>query len=134
MGIDKGALVQHKVPRRGQDLLTDRAGATDLRSTLVSPTGDGAGLASEIADELGPVLAAMSGTPAERATALHVLLGEIRRLHAAGIITVDHSCLTCAHFRPATGRSAARCLLLGMALHHQDLRVDCPDHEPVAAD
>ena len=102
----------------------------DLRSSLVTLTNDGHTVATDIATELGPVLAAETGTSDERATTLRVLLGEIARLQTAGIITVNRSCLTCRHYQPPTTRTPARCLLLNTALHDQDLRVDCPEHEP----
>jgi DNA-binding MarR family transcriptional regulator len=105
----------------------------DLRSSLVTLTNDGHSVATDIATELRPVLAAEAGTSDERATTLRVLLGEIARLQAAGIITVNRSCLACRHYQPPATRTPARCLLLDTALHDQDLRVDCPEHEPATA-
>lgn len=58
------------------------------------------------------------------------MLGEIARLHDAGVITVNRSCLTCRHYQPPGPRSRARCLLLARPLPDRDLRVDCPEHEP----
>lgn len=104
----------------------------DLRSTLVVPTETGTRLAADVAAELAPLLGARSGTHTDRATTLRVLLGEIARLQAAGVITVNRSCLTCRHFQPAGPRSRARCLLLAAALPDHDLRVDCPEHSPVS--
>ena len=105
----------------------------DLRSTLVTLTRDGAAVAAAIATELRPILAARSGSTAERATTLRVLLGEIARLQHAGIITVNRSCLTCRHYQPPGTRTRARCLLLDTTLRDHDLRVDCPEHQPVAS-
>ncbi len=100
----------------------------DLRSTLVSLSGEGAEVAAAIETVLGPVLAAATGTPSERATTLRVLLGEIARLQEAGVITVNRSCLSCRHYEPPGARRPAHCLLLGTALPDQDLRVDCDEH------
>ena len=105
----------------------------DLRSSLVGLTQDGDRVATEAAKELRPLLAAEAGTAAERATTLRVLLGEVARLQTAGIITVNRSCLSCRHYQPPGSRSRARCLLLDSALRDQDLRVDCAEHEPLAA-
>ncbi len=102
----------------------------DLRTTLLSLTGAGEAVAADIATRLQPILRTESGTVAERATTLRVLLGEIARLQHAGVITVNRSCLTCRHYQPPGGRRRARCLLLGTALRDQDLRVDCGEHEP----
>ena len=88
----------------------------DLRSTLVALTDDGDRLAADAAAELAPLLAAGSGTDADRATTLRVLLGEIARLQAAGVITVNRSCLSCRHYQPPGPRTRARCLLLATAL------------------
>lgn len=101
----------------------------DLRSTIIRLTGEGQGVAIDISTEIGPVLTARSGTAPERETTLRVLLGEIARLQQAGIITVNRSCLTCRHYQPPTGRRRDRCLLLGLALRGEDLRVNCAEHE-----
>jgi DNA-binding MarR family transcriptional regulator len=104
----------------------------DLRTSLVVLTDSGEAVATDIATELGPVLAAEAGTTAERATTLRVLLGEIARLQTAGVITVNRSCLTCRHYQAPGPRAWAACLLLGTELRDQDLRVDCPEHQPAA--
>lgn len=115
--LDKRGLV-----RRDRD-------PSDLRSTLVVLTKDGRRLARATSDELAPLLVAVAGTERDRATTLRVLLGEIARLQAAGVITVNRSCLTCRHYQPPGPRSRARCLLLDRVLADQDLRVDCPEYE-----
>ena len=58
---------------------------------------------------------------------------QIARLQAAGVITVNRSCLSCRHYQPPGPRTRARCLLLATALADRDLRVDCPEHEPIPA-
>lgn len=117
------ALDKRGLTRRDRD-------PTDLRSTLVALTDTGTRLAADTATELGPLLAAVSGTDIDRSTTLRVLLGEIARLQATGVITVSRSCLTCHHYQPPGHRSRARCLLLASPLTDRDLRVDCPEHEP----
>jgi DNA-binding MarR family transcriptional regulator len=113
-------------------LVTRRRGLDDGRATVVALTPAGTRLATTVAAELAPLLAGNHATDhAERATALRVLLGEISRLHHAGIITVNRSCLTCQHFQPPADTAAAQCLLLGQALRDADLRLDCPDHHTV---
>lgn len=115
-----------------RELIDRHRDPDDLRSTLITLTGKGAAVGSVIAGELRPILAAEAGTITDRATTLRVLLGEISRLQSAGVITVNRSCLTCRHYQPPLARTQARCLLLGTALRDRDLRVDCPEHEPVA--
>ncbi|MEZ5246036.1 MAG: MarR family winged helix-turn-helix transcriptional regulator [Acidimicrobiales bacterium] len=103
----------------------------DLRSTLVTLTDRGKDVAAAIATELAPLLAAEAGSTTDRSTTLRVLLGEIARLQAAGVITINRSCLTCRHFQPPQQASPARCLLLDCRLPDSELRVDCPEHESV---
>ncbi len=105
----------------------------DLRCTLVTLTRDGTAIAGGLATELRPILRAETGTTTDRATTLRVLLGEIARLQLAGIITVNRSCLTCRHYKSPGAGTRARCLLLDVALRHHDLRVDCPEHQPIAS-
>lgn len=114
----------------GRGLVQRQRDPADLRSNLVGLTDDGGRLATTVAGEVGPFLAAEAGTRTDRATTLRVLLGEIARLQDAGVITVDHSCLTCRHFRPRRADSPAHCLLLDQPLPDPALRVDCPEHDP----
>ena len=101
----------------------------DRRAALVTLTDTGSTLATELAAELAPVLDDNRATHADdEATALRVLLEEIRRLQHNGVITVNRSCLTCQHFQPDTTTTHARCLLLEEDLQPRDLRVDCSDH------
>lgn len=116
----------------GRGLIDRARDPQDMRSTLVSLTDEGAVVASGIATELRPLLAAESGTVNDRAVTLRVLLGEIARFQNAGVISINRSCLTCRHYQPPGDRTRARCLLLEMELRDQDLRVDCPEHEPAA--
>ncbi len=112
-----------------RDLVRRQRDPEDKRRIIVTLTKAGTALASDTAAQLASLVATEAGTDADRATALRVLLGEIARLQAAGVITINRSCLTCRHFRNGTQRSAARCLLLDSPLPDSDLRVDCPDHE-----
>lgn len=105
----------------------------DLRSTLVTLTADGRRLADTTAAELDPLLSASVGTTSDRATTLRVLLAEIAALQAAGVITVNRSCLSCVHYQPPEAPTEARCLLLDTILTDRDLRVDCPEHASVPA-
>lgn len=114
-------------------LVRRRRDPADRRGTVVTLTPTGADLAFAIADELSPLLAATAGSADEQATTLWVVLGEIARLQAAGIITVNRSCLTCHHYQPPRPRTLARCLLLDTPLREADLRVDCPEHQALSS-
>ena len=87
-------------------------------------------MAGRIHDRWAPIVGRNRAVDdADQATALVVLLSEIRRLQEAGVITVNRSCLSCHHFQPAGDDVAARCLLLGTDLARSDLRVDCAEHQ-----
>ncbi|WP_144440539.1 hypothetical protein [Limnochorda pilosa] len=68
----------------------------------------------------------------QREGLLQGLLELIAALNRAGVITVARTCLTCRFFEPAapSGSGVHRCRLLEKPLAAEDLRVDCPDHEP----
>lgn len=105
----------------------------DLRRTVVRVTETGSKLAGAIADELAPLMGGGVTSREARGTALKVLLEEIARLQAAGIITVNRSCLSCHHYRPSDPSGPAHCLLLDTPLPDPDLRLDCPEHQPAVA-
>lgn len=66
----------------------------------------------------------------DQATALNVVLNEIHRLQLAGVISINRSCLSCAHYQSPLDDNPGRCLLLRTDLTTADLRVDCADHQP----
>jgi len=110
-------------------VVSRRQDPSDRRVAIVTLTDLGTELASELVAELAPVLADDRSTDADdEATALKVLLEEIRRLQRNGVISVNRSCPTCQHFQPASRTRQARCLLLKEDLRPRDLRVDCREH------
>ena len=120
---DALAVLQHKgIVGRERD-------TSDRRATVVSLTKTGITLAHQAAAELAPLLDATRVTnDDDQALALGVVLEEIRRLQTNGVITVNRSCLTCQHYRPAENVNPGHCQLLDEQLRPRDLRVDCPDH------
>lgn len=74
----------------------------------------------------------------ERQAFLRILVKVIRRLQVDGEIVPQRLCVTCAHFQPNSqaGRSGAPhyCALLNTPLGDIDLRLDCPEHRPAAAE
>lgn len=102
----------------------------DGRAVVVTTTPRGAHLAKAVAKELAPLMDDRRSTSdREQASALHVILEEIRRLQDNGMISVNRSCLSCHHHRPPMDGSAGHCLLLDQELFDRDLRVSCPDHQ-----
>ncbi len=115
-----------------RELICRHRDPDDLRSTLIALTEAGNNLAIEIADELAPLLSAQTGSADERGTALRLLLGEIKRLQSAGVITVNRSCLACGHYLLPRVPTSGHCLLLDTEITDRELRVDCPQHEPTS--
>jgi len=58
------------------------------------------------------------------------LIGVIRHLNKAGIITLQRMCFTCAHYRSDHQGATHFCQLLNQPLGGSELRVDCPEHLP----
>lgn len=117
----------------GRGLVARTSDPGDRRATVVTLTDAGTELAWTIAGDLARLLPDADRDRAARGTALRVLLGEIARLHTAGIITVDRNCFSCQHYKAPAARARAHCLLLDLPLHDEDLRVDCPEHHPPPA-
>jgi len=59
------------------------------------------------------------------------LVGIIRHLNKAGIITIQRMCFTCSHYRPDPGGNGHFCQLMNQSLMPAELRVDCPEHLPM---
>ncbi len=65
----------------------------------------------------------------EQANLLLYLLGIIRHLNRAGVITVQRMCFSCAHYRPGLDGHGHFCQLMNTPLQVSELRVDCPEYE-----
>lgn len=71
----------------------------------------------------------------ERTAVLLFLMRLIAALQRAGIVTVARMCITCRFFRPdhdPAGPQPHYCDLLRQPLAPEALRVDCPEHSPLA--
>ncbi len=114
-------------------LVRDAPHPGDGRRKVVSLTGKGRRRVREITDDTGPLTDAVADLPpTDKAATLAVLVELIGELHRSGVLSRDRSCATC-RFRRTHGGSAGSCALLGVPLDHADLRIDCPEHEPIAA-
>ncbi len=101
----------------------------DGRRTPFRLTDAGERLARE-ADEADQVMRdAIGRIPSEDAL-LEGLLSAIDALLGAGVVDVARTCTSCRFFR--TAADGAACALLQIPLPRSALRVDCPEHEPVA--
>ncbi len=114
----------------GKGIIARTPDPADGRATVVSLAPTGVEMANRIDDELvGLIEGVRLVGDADQATTLFGLLSEIRRMQQLGVISINRSCLSCAHYEPPGGTQSARCHLLDERLDRSDLRVDCPDHE-----
>jgi len=117
------ALVRKGLVRRRRD-------DADARRSLLTLTRGGDRVVAEIRRVDADVACAVEALPAPvQAATLEALLTVLAGLVDAGTVTVARTCFTCRHHRQ---RGAAhRCALLDCALPSSELRVNCPEHEPV---
>ncbi len=109
----------------------------DARVATLKLTDAGVAIARELEDWTGHLRESVADfPPGEQGKALLFLMGLIERLQKRGVITVARMCSTCRFFRRnwhAQGPAPHHCALLDKALAVSDLRVDCPEHEPITA-
>jgi len=58
------------------------------------------------------------------------LIGVIHHLNEAGIISVQRMCFSCVYYTNKAGRAPHFCRLMNTPLKTQELRIDCPEHQP----
>jgi DNA-binding MarR family transcriptional regulator len=106
-----------------------KADSDDGRATQATLTATGSELAARATATLAPKLHdERVDSDQDQATALKVVLNEIRRMQLAGVISINRSCLSYSHCQPPVASVPGRCLLLRTELTPADLRVDCADH------
>ncbi|HWP48427.1 MAG TPA: MarR family transcriptional regulator [Candidatus Limnocylindrales bacterium] len=72
--------------------------------------------------------------PKEQEIVLKFLMQLIASLQRAGIITISRMCITCRFFQPDAHPgtdSPHHCRLIDKPLANSELRIDCPEHEPL---
>jgi DNA-binding MarR family transcriptional regulator len=102
----------------------------DTRSFIIHLTKKGndlAGRTSLFAKEIQSPIDKLHADDKENL--LLALMGIIRHLNKAGVITIQRMCVTCSHYQPGTQRQEHFCRLLNMRLEASELRIDCPEHE-----
>jgi len=117
-------------------LLTKTALPEDRRVVVLELTETGIGAANRLAGWADAVRQHVAeAVPEDRAVVLEFLLGLIGRLAQAGTMSAVRACTTCQYLgRGLTteGEATYTCELAGIPLAAQDLRLDCPEHEPMA--
>lgn len=118
-------------------LIVQRPSAADARRKDLHLTAKGRTLAERALRELDQLVRVCGEMPrGEREQALATSVDLIRRFTDLGWVRTDRMCTTCRFFerdRAPTSAAPHWCRLISKPLGAGDLRVDCPEHEPLAA-
>jgi len=102
------------------------------RASLLTPTKKGARLGARARSWPEFLAGAVTDLAPEEQTAFYSgVVKMIRSLQEQGLIPVSGMCVTCRHFRPHVrkGTSPHHCAFVDAPLAHDQLRLDCPEHE-----
>lgn len=114
-----------------KELIFKETDARDTRSYSIFLTEKGKMIASKSASfssALEKPIHSFSGE--QKIEFFNNLLTLIEKLNKAGVITVQRNCFSCRFYKP--GGENDYCNLLKKPLHRSDIRIDCPEHQPVA--
>lgn len=110
----------------------------DRRARVLTLTDAGEEVTEQLSGWAGPVRTALSDVPEDdKSVVLNALVRMIASLERQDVITRARMCRTCRFFSEnAHDNSNAphHCNLLDLPLLPDDLRVDCPEHEPTTVD
>jgi DNA-binding MarR family transcriptional regulator len=107
----------------------------DRRVVTLRLSPEGELLAAELSAWADPIREHLrNSSPGESEVVMRFLMELIGSLQRSGVITVARMCVTCRFFQPdihPDADSPHHCGLLGVPLAGSDLRIDCPEHEPI---
>jgi DNA-binding MarR family transcriptional regulator len=107
----------------------------DRRVVTLRLTPEGELLAAELSAWADPIREHLrNSSPGESEVVMRFLMQLIGSLQRSGVITVARMCVTCRFFQPdihPDADSPHHCGLLDVPLAGSDLRIDCPEHEPI---
>jgi DNA-binding MarR family transcriptional regulator len=102
----------------------------DKRIAHLYLTNKGEKLISETSSFVEPLLKSISTLKlTEKENLLSSLLQIINELNSKEIVITQRMCFTCIHLQKENGKFY--CRLLEMDLKLKDLRIDCPEHQPL---
>ncbi|MDZ7267835.1 MAG: MarR family winged helix-turn-helix transcriptional regulator [candidate division KSB1 bacterium] len=118
----------------GKELVARIRLQSDRRVATLRLTPQGRKVARQLANWAEVVQTAIAGSaPGEKLVVMHFLMRLLARLQHAGVISVARMCITCRFFQAvSTPDTPHYCTLLNQPLRSEQLRLDCPDHEPAA--
>jgi DNA-binding MarR family transcriptional regulator len=116
-------------------LLQRATDAHDRRVVWLRLSPRGRALARRMGEWVAPLRRQLGSLPqSQKGLFLETLLQLIAGLQRAGVIEVARMCTTCVFFEPhrySDPQAPHHCRLLNQPLRLAELRVECPDHQPV---
>lgn len=110
-------------------LISKEHSSVDTRSFVIQLTAKGSQLAAQTSSFSQPVQQPIDQlTSEQKEHLLDSLLTVIQELNAAGIVTVQRMCFSCAHYQKQPD-GKHYCNLLQKQLIQSELRVDCEEHQ-----
>lgn len=129
-GLSKATLSESLKVLEKKQLITRHPTPNDRRCETLVLTSKGKDLARALQNRLDPLLEVLSKRPQKSSLAFwQELLHLIYALHRAGIITVSRMCFSCIHHE--TRSTGHFCKLMKKPLKAENLRLDCPEHQPL---
>ncbi len=116
-----------------QALITKAYEPHDTRSYIMHLTPKGKAMAEQTSlftRELQEPITKLH--PDDKENLMLSLFRVIAHLNRSGVITIQRMCMSCAYYQPSDDGQTHFCKLLNQQLHVNDLRIDCPEHLPVA--
>lgn len=108
------------------------------RASLITPTRKGATLGARARSWPEFMAEAVTTLSVDEQRAFYAGVTKmIRTLQEQGLVPLSGMCVTCTHFRPhahASKSAPHHCALVDAPLAAEQLRLDCPEHQPVAAE
>jgi DNA-binding MarR family transcriptional regulator len=108
----------------------------DRRAVMVKATRAGRHAGNTSRDWNRVIREAVASVRGDKVAHMRFLMRLIAELQKAGLVTVARMCSSCRYFdrrRPRPG-TVGYCRLLEQPLRERDLRVDCPEHQPLHAE
>lgn len=115
----------------GKGLVEKRPAAADRRALEIVLTPEGSALADKLRTYAAPVLKEIrSLQPSQKLALWGALIGLIDQMQTAGLIPLTRMCCSCRH--GTRTESGIYCELLRRPLGVEQIRLECPEHEPAA--
>lgn len=115
-----------------KSLVAKQHTSSDARSFVIALTTQGRDIARQTAAFAREIQSPIDRLSTDEQNDLLIhLIGIIRHLNKAGVITLERMCFTCAHYRKNHKGHEHYCALLNTQLESSALRLDCPEHEKV---